>query len=112
MTPTYQYKIYFARVEFSHAGTSNTTPGLIFGPNGTNTTQTRGVFAAYLKWGLCSDSTRQVYHRMERRLSSYAPLPAASTESIYERGSGIGIELTKPQTPLPCGQHDRFAEAV
>jgi hypothetical protein len=44
ITPTYQYKIYFARAEFSHVGTSNTTPGLVFGPSGTNTTQARGVF--------------------------------------------------------------------
>jgi len=43
-TPTYQYKIFFARAEFSHVGTSSTTPGLVFGPNGTNTTQTRAVF--------------------------------------------------------------------
>jgi hypothetical protein len=42
-TPTYQYKIFFARAEISHVGTSSTTPGLIFGPNGTNTTQTRGL---------------------------------------------------------------------
>src|SRR6201987_642852 len=42
-TPTYQYKIFFARAEISHVGTSSTTPGLVFGPNGTNTTQTRGM---------------------------------------------------------------------
>jgi hypothetical protein len=42
-TPTYQYKIFFARAEISHVGTSNTTPGSVFGPSGTNTTQTRGV---------------------------------------------------------------------
>jgi Putative beta-barrel porin-2, OmpL-like. bbp2 len=44
VTPTYQYKIFFARLEFSHVGTSSTTPGLVFGPGGTNTTQTRGLF--------------------------------------------------------------------
>jgi Putative beta-barrel porin-2, OmpL-like. bbp2 len=42
-TPTYQYKIFFARAEISHVGTNSTTPGLVFGPNGTNTTQTRGL---------------------------------------------------------------------
>src|SRR6516162_7596359 len=42
-TPTYQYKIFFARAEISHVGTSSTTPGLVFGPDGNNTTQTRGV---------------------------------------------------------------------
>jgi len=42
-TPTYQYKIFFARAEISHVGTNGTTPGLVFGPNGTNTTQTRGM---------------------------------------------------------------------
>jgi hypothetical protein len=44
VTPTYQYEIFFARIEFSHVGTSSTTPGLVFGPGGTNTTQTRGLF--------------------------------------------------------------------
>jgi hypothetical protein len=43
LTPTYQYKIFFARAEISHVGASSTTPGLVFGPNGTNTTQTRGM---------------------------------------------------------------------
>jgi Putative beta-barrel porin-2, OmpL-like. bbp2 len=42
-TPTYQYKIFFARAEISHVGTSSTTPGLVFGPDGNNTTQTRGL---------------------------------------------------------------------
>jgi hypothetical protein len=46
ITPTYQYKIYFARAEVSHVGTSNTTAGAAFGPNGTNTTQTRFLFEA------------------------------------------------------------------
>jgi hypothetical protein len=44
MTPTYQYKIFFARVESSHVGATSTTPGLAFGLGGTNTTQTRGLF--------------------------------------------------------------------
>jgi hypothetical protein len=44
VTPTYQHKIFFARVEFSHVGANSTTPGLAFGPGGTNTTQTRGLF--------------------------------------------------------------------
>ncbi|HXO92332.1 MAG TPA: outer membrane beta-barrel protein [Stellaceae bacterium] len=42
-TPTYQYKIFFARAEISHVGTTSTTPGLVFGPSGTNRTQTRGL---------------------------------------------------------------------
>jgi hypothetical protein len=42
-SPTYQYKIFFARAEISHVRTSSTTPGLVFGPDGTNTTQTRGM---------------------------------------------------------------------
>ena len=46
LTPTYQYKIYFARAEVSHVGTNSTTPGLAFGPTGTNTTQTRFLFEA------------------------------------------------------------------
>jgi hypothetical protein len=43
LSPTYQYKIFFARAEVSHVGTRSTISGLVFGPNGTNTTQTRGV---------------------------------------------------------------------
>jgi hypothetical protein len=46
VTPTYQYKIFFARAEFSHVGANSTTPGLAFGPSGTNTTQTRVLFEA------------------------------------------------------------------
>jgi len=46
LTPTYQYKIYFARAEVSHVGANSTTSGLAFGPNGTNTTQTRFLFEA------------------------------------------------------------------
>jgi hypothetical protein len=41
LTPTYQYKIFFARAEFSHVGTNSTTPGLAFGRDGMNTIQTR-----------------------------------------------------------------------
>ena len=43
LTPTYQYKIYFARAEISHVAANSTTTGLAFGPSGTNTTQTRAV---------------------------------------------------------------------
>ena len=46
LTPTYQYKIYFARAEISHVAANSTTPGLAFGPSGTNTTQTRFLFEA------------------------------------------------------------------
>ena len=46
LTPTYQYKVFFARAEVSHVGTSSTTSGLVFGPTGTNTTQTRFMFEA------------------------------------------------------------------
>jgi len=46
VTPTYQYKIFFARAELSHVGTTNTTAGLVFGPGGTNKTQTRAVLEA------------------------------------------------------------------
>jgi hypothetical protein len=46
LTPTYQYKIYFARAEVSHVGAHDTTEGLAFGPNGGNKTQTRFLFEA------------------------------------------------------------------
>ena len=44
VTPTYQYKVFVARAEISYVGASSTTPGLAFGPNGTATSQTRGLF--------------------------------------------------------------------
>jgi Putative beta-barrel porin-2, OmpL-like. bbp2 len=44
VTPTYQYGIFFARAEFSHVGAHSTTPGLAFGRDGMNTTQTRFLF--------------------------------------------------------------------
>jgi len=43
VTPTYQYKIYFVRAEFSYVDASSTTPGSVFGPTGTATSQTRGL---------------------------------------------------------------------
>ncbi|MBO0737861.1 MAG: outer membrane beta-barrel protein [Alphaproteobacteria bacterium] len=46
LTPTYQYQIFFARAEFSHVGANSTTPGLAFGRDGMNTTQTRVLFEA------------------------------------------------------------------
>jgi hypothetical protein len=46
ITPTYQYKIFFARAEYSHVGAKSTTPGLAFGRSGTNTTQDRFVVEA------------------------------------------------------------------
>ena len=41
VTPTYQYQRYFTRVEFSYVAASHATPGLAFGPTGSNTTQAR-----------------------------------------------------------------------
>jgi hypothetical protein len=44
LTPTYQYKNYFVRGEVSYVGTSDTAPGAVFGANGNEHTQLRGVF--------------------------------------------------------------------
>jgi Putative beta-barrel porin-2, OmpL-like. bbp2 len=44
VTPTYQYKIFFARAELSHVGAGRITTGSAFGSNGSNTTQTRILF--------------------------------------------------------------------
>jgi hypothetical protein len=44
LTPTYQYKLFFARAEFSYVDANSTTPGLAFGRDGMNTTQTRVLF--------------------------------------------------------------------
>lgn len=43
ITPTFQYKIYFVRAEFSYVKALDTTPGLAFGPLGANTSETRGL---------------------------------------------------------------------
>ena len=42
-TPTYQKGIFFARAEASYVSASSTTPGFVFGPNGTDTSQLRGL---------------------------------------------------------------------
>lgn len=41
VTPTYQYKRFFGRSEFSFVKANNITSGSAFGPNGTNSTQAR-----------------------------------------------------------------------
>ncbi len=41
LTPTYQYNAFFARAELSYVATQDTTPGLIFGPSGTDKSQAR-----------------------------------------------------------------------
>jgi hypothetical protein len=41
VTPSYQYKIFFARAEFSYVGLGSTTPGFAFGKSGTDTSQVR-----------------------------------------------------------------------
>ncbi len=43
VTPTYQYKRFFARGEFAYVGTRKTTAGLAFGPDGNASAQSRGV---------------------------------------------------------------------
>lgn len=42
-SPTYQYKILFARAEVSYVKASHTTAGAVFGKLGNDTSQTRGV---------------------------------------------------------------------
>jgi hypothetical protein len=46
-TPTYQYKRFFIRPEFSFVGANHTEAGAAFGTDGNNTTQTRVL----LEWG-------------------------------------------------------------
>lgn len=46
VTPTYQYKIFFARAELSYVQADSTTPGLAFGPSGTDKSQYRAVLEA------------------------------------------------------------------
>jgi hypothetical protein len=43
ITPTYQYKQFFARAEFAYVGASKVTPGFGIGPNFTATNQIRGM---------------------------------------------------------------------
>jgi hypothetical protein len=44
ITPTYQYKQFFARAEFAYVGASHVTSGFGIGPNFTATDQIRGMF--------------------------------------------------------------------
>ena len=48
VTPTYQHDVFFARFELSYVGAQDTTPGFAFGPQGTNTSQTRALVEAGL----------------------------------------------------------------
>ena len=48
VTPTYQWKIFFARGEFSFVGGVDTTAGLVFGSNGNDKTQARLLLEAGL----------------------------------------------------------------
>lgn len=41
VTPTYQYKVFFARAEAAYVGTSDTSSGSVFGRNGTDKSQAR-----------------------------------------------------------------------
>ena len=46
ITPTYQYKQFFARAEFAYVGASHVTAGFGIGPNFNATDQVRGMFEA------------------------------------------------------------------
>ncbi len=46
LTPTYQDKAFFARAEFSAVHAMDTTPGDVFGTDGTDVTQARGMIEA------------------------------------------------------------------
>lgn len=41
VTPTYQYKVFFARAEAAYVGTADTTSGSVFGKDGTKKSQVR-----------------------------------------------------------------------
>lgn len=43
ITPTYQEKIFFARLELSYIGTENSTPGFVFGDTGAQSSQARAM---------------------------------------------------------------------
>jgi Putative beta-barrel porin-2, OmpL-like. bbp2 len=43
LTPTYQYRIFFARAEFSYVGAGDVTPGEALGPGFTDKSQVRGL---------------------------------------------------------------------
>lgn len=46
LTPTFQYKVFFARLEGSYVDASDTTPGFAFGPSATSTAQASVFFEA------------------------------------------------------------------
>ena len=46
ITPTYQYKVFFARADVSYVGLGSATTGLEFGVNANRTSQVRGLLEA------------------------------------------------------------------
>lgn len=48
VTPTYQYKIFFARAELSYVAASSIAPGAAFGPSGNEKSQSRALLEAGL----------------------------------------------------------------
>jgi len=46
VTPTYQYKVFFARAELAYVAASGTVPGAAFGPQGNDKSQSRAVLEA------------------------------------------------------------------
>ena len=48
VTPTYQYKIFFARAELSYVAASSIAPGAAFGPSGNEKSQSRAMLEAGL----------------------------------------------------------------
>jgi hypothetical protein len=46
VTPTYQYKIFYARAEASYVAASKIAPGTAFGLSGNTKTQSRILFEA------------------------------------------------------------------
>ena len=43
VTPTYQWKVFYARIEGSYVGAGSTVPGFALGSAGTATTQSRAM---------------------------------------------------------------------
>jgi hypothetical protein len=64
VTPTYQKAGFFLRGDISVVDARNSTAGLVFGPTGLNTKQTRGLIeAGFMFWGRIQDERKNPCER-------------------------------------------------
>ena len=83
LTPTYQYRIFFARAEFSHVGTSSTTPGFALGRDASAIRRRR---ASCSKPAFCSELATRSRRRGHAQSASAAIVSGGdATRSMWRR---------------------------